>query len=60
MSHCVVEYELSWLASYTDLRYIFNAGIDIIHKSFNLKLFQSFNNQVGFVEIRHLKQTEER
>lgn len=23
---CVVEYELSWLASYTDLRYILAAG----------------------------------
>ena len=27
MSQCVVEYELSWLASYTDMKYIFTAGI---------------------------------
>jgi len=27
---CVVEYELSWLASYTDLRYILAAGKNLI------------------------------
>lgn len=26
MSQCVVEYELSWLASYSDIKYIFTSG----------------------------------
>ena len=39
MSHCVVEYELSWLASYSDVKYIFTPGkIDPPAPRFNQNL----------------------